>query len=323
MSGRSLGDGPVADCTEEAWDAVLAANLRSMYLVSRLAVPRLIAAGGGAFVAVGLRTRARRRRRRLRDPRVRGEQGGPRRPRPGDRGHLRTRGRACERGRARADRDADERPCAGRRRSPRPPARAAVDGDFGRPEDVAQAALYLAQAEFATGTVLPVDGGGRRSDATTGPRPRRHGRQARRARERRGRRDRHNGHAKRAGRGGGARAARRARIGRRARLRRRRAARAGRPRRQCLVPAQPPRGLDRHTDRSAIAEGFGLPVTLLNDGHAFALAETRIGARAARTTWSASSAGPVSAAGWFSTGVCTRHRRARRRDRPHDRRARR
>ena len=34
-----------------------------------------------------------------------------------------------------------------------------LTGDFGRPEDVAQAALYLAQAEFVTGTVLIVDGG--------------------------------------------------------------------------------------------------------------------------------------------------------------------
>ncbi len=53
ISGRSLGDGPVADCTEEAWDAVLAANLRSVFLVSKFAVPRLVDAGGGAIVAVG------------------------------------------------------------------------------------------------------------------------------------------------------------------------------------------------------------------------------------------------------------------------------
>jgi NAD(P)-dependent dehydrogenase (short-subunit alcohol dehydrogenase family) len=34
-----------------------------------------------------------------------------------------------------------------------------LTGDLGRPEDVAGAALYLAQAEFVTGTVLVVDGG--------------------------------------------------------------------------------------------------------------------------------------------------------------------
>jgi NAD(P)-dependent dehydrogenase (short-subunit alcohol dehydrogenase family) len=34
-----------------------------------------------------------------------------------------------------------------------------LTGDFGRPEDVAQAALYLVTAPFVTGTVLTVDGG--------------------------------------------------------------------------------------------------------------------------------------------------------------------
>jgi NAD(P)-dependent dehydrogenase (short-subunit alcohol dehydrogenase family) len=34
-----------------------------------------------------------------------------------------------------------------------------LTGDFGRPEDVARAALYLATAPFVTGAVLTVDGG--------------------------------------------------------------------------------------------------------------------------------------------------------------------
>ncbi len=41
ISGRDLGDGPVADCTEEGWDAVLDGNLRSTFLVCKHAVPRL------------------------------------------------------------------------------------------------------------------------------------------------------------------------------------------------------------------------------------------------------------------------------------------
>ncbi|HEV2711827.1 MAG TPA: hypothetical protein VGU26_01930, partial [Gaiellaceae bacterium] len=32
ISGRSLGDGPVDSCTEEGWDAVLQANLRSTFV---------------------------------------------------------------------------------------------------------------------------------------------------------------------------------------------------------------------------------------------------------------------------------------------------
>jgi NAD(P)-dependent dehydrogenase (short-subunit alcohol dehydrogenase family) len=34
-----------------------------------------------------------------------------------------------------------------------------LTGDFGRPEDVADAVVYLAGAPFVTGTVLAVDGG--------------------------------------------------------------------------------------------------------------------------------------------------------------------
>ena len=160
ISGRSLGDGPVADCTEEAWDAVLAANLRSVYLVSRFAVPRLIEAGGGAFVAVGS---------------VLGLVGGGddfathayaaskaglvglvraiavTYAREGVRANVVAPGLIATPMSARAQADEGVRA--------RLPELQPLTGDFGRPEDVAQAALYLAQAEFATGTVLPVDGG--------------------------------------------------------------------------------------------------------------------------------------------------------------------
>lgn len=52
ISGRSLGDGPVDVCTEEAWDAVLDANLRSVFVYCKQAVPLLRAARGGAIVTV-------------------------------------------------------------------------------------------------------------------------------------------------------------------------------------------------------------------------------------------------------------------------------
>src|SRR5207253_2332600 len=35
ISGRSLGDGPVDSCTDEAWDAVLETNLKSVFLCSK------------------------------------------------------------------------------------------------------------------------------------------------------------------------------------------------------------------------------------------------------------------------------------------------
>ena len=50
ISARSLGDGPVDECTLEAWDAVLATNLTSIFLCSKHAIPLLRAAGGGAIV---------------------------------------------------------------------------------------------------------------------------------------------------------------------------------------------------------------------------------------------------------------------------------
>jgi meso-butanediol dehydrogenase/(S,S)-butanediol dehydrogenase/diacetyl reductase len=50
ISGRRLGDGPVHECSEEGWDAVLDANLRSVFLMCRAAVPALLDAGGGAIV---------------------------------------------------------------------------------------------------------------------------------------------------------------------------------------------------------------------------------------------------------------------------------
>lgn len=50
ISGRSLGDGPVDECTDEGWDAVLDANLRSVFLVCRAALPHL--GRGSAIVNV-------------------------------------------------------------------------------------------------------------------------------------------------------------------------------------------------------------------------------------------------------------------------------
>src|SRR5947208_3570848 len=50
ISGRSLGDGPVSDCTEEAWDAVIESNLKSVFLCSKHAIPALRRSGGGGIV---------------------------------------------------------------------------------------------------------------------------------------------------------------------------------------------------------------------------------------------------------------------------------
>lgn len=47
ISGRSVGDGPIHECTDEAWDRVMDVNARSVFLVCRSAIPRL---GRGASI---------------------------------------------------------------------------------------------------------------------------------------------------------------------------------------------------------------------------------------------------------------------------------
>jgi NAD(P)-dependent dehydrogenase (short-subunit alcohol dehydrogenase family) len=159
-SGRRFGDGPVDACSEAGWDATLELNLRSVFLVCRHAVPALRAAGGGAIVTVAS---------------VLGLVGGDR--------DFATHAYAASKGgvialtRAMAATYAPEGircnvVCPGLIATPMsaraqgdPAIRARLGelqpltGDFGRPEDVAEAVLYLATAPFATGTVLTVDGG--------------------------------------------------------------------------------------------------------------------------------------------------------------------
>ncbi|MCS6951475.1 MAG: SDR family oxidoreductase [Bryobacterales bacterium] len=53
ISGRRFGDGPLHECTEEGWDAVMAANLKTMFLTSRAAIRRMLGMPGplrGAIV---------------------------------------------------------------------------------------------------------------------------------------------------------------------------------------------------------------------------------------------------------------------------------
>ena len=160
ISGRRLGDGPVDTCTEEAWDAVLDANLRSTFLYCKRAIPLLRAAGGGAIVTVSS---------------VLGLVGGDEdfatsayaASKAGLIGLTRSMAVAYARDGIRCNvvcpalietpmsrrAQDDERIVA------RLPELQPLTGTFGTPEDVAQAVVYLATAPFVTGAVLPVDGG--------------------------------------------------------------------------------------------------------------------------------------------------------------------
>jgi NAD(P)-dependent dehydrogenase (short-subunit alcohol dehydrogenase family) len=153
----------VVELSEEDWDRVMAVNVKSMFLMSRLVVPIMVKSGGGSIInmasgwglaggpraavycaskgAVVLLTKAM------------AVDHGPQHIRvncicPGDTDTNMLRQEAQQLG-EREDRFLSEsahRPL----------------GRVGRPEEIAQAALYLASdaASFVTGTALVVDGGG-------------------------------------------------------------------------------------------------------------------------------------------------------------------
>jgi len=160
ISGRKLGDGPVDICTDEAWDAVLEANLRSVFGYCRHAIPLLRAAGGGAIVTVSS---------------VLGLVGGDEdfathayaASRAGVIGLIRAMAATYAKEGIRCnvicpgliETPMSRRAQGDARIRARLPELQPLTGDFGRPEDVAQAAVYLATAPFVTGAVLTVDGG--------------------------------------------------------------------------------------------------------------------------------------------------------------------
>jgi NAD(P)-dependent dehydrogenase (short-subunit alcohol dehydrogenase family) len=153
----------VLDTTEEEWDRVMAVNVKSIFLLSKHAVPVMIEAGGGMIIntasgwglvggrnavsycaskgAVVNMTRAMALDHGEQNIRVNCIC-------PGDTDTPMLRNEAHQLGTSDEDflAEAAERPL---RR-------------IGRPEDIAQAALYLASdaSSFVTGTALVVDGGG-------------------------------------------------------------------------------------------------------------------------------------------------------------------
>jgi NAD(P)-dependent dehydrogenase (short-subunit alcohol dehydrogenase family) len=158
-SGRRFGDGPVDECTEEGWDATLDMNLKSVFLVCRAAVPELRASGGGAIVTVASVLG------------MVGDRDFATHAYAASKGGLIALTRAMAIGYA-SDGIRCNVVCPGLIATPMsaraqgdPAIRARLGelqpltGDFGRPEDVAEAVLHLATVPFTTGSVLTVDGG--------------------------------------------------------------------------------------------------------------------------------------------------------------------
>jgi meso-butanediol dehydrogenase / (S,S)-butanediol dehydrogenase / diacetyl reductase len=160
ISGRRFGDGPVDVCTDEGWATVLDANLTSVFRYCRAAIPLLRAAGGGAIVTTASALAL-----------VGGDEDFSTHAYAASKGALVSLTRAMATTYAR-DGIRCNVVCPGLIETPmsrrvqddpriraRLPELVPLTGDFGRPEDVAAAAVYLATAPFVTGAVLTVDGG--------------------------------------------------------------------------------------------------------------------------------------------------------------------
>ena len=161
-SGRRHGDGPIHECTEAGWDWTLDVNLKSIFLCSKYLVSNMLQNGGGAIVNLAS---------------VLGMVGGD--EDFGTHAYATSKGAVISLTRSIASYYAPQSIRANvvcpsliatgmskraqtndhikqRLKDLQP-----LTADFGAPEDVAHAALYLLSdnASFVTGTVLTVDGG--------------------------------------------------------------------------------------------------------------------------------------------------------------------
>ncbi|QBD74511.1 SDR family oxidoreductase [Ktedonosporobacter rubrisoli] len=153
----------VLEIDEEEWDLVMAVNVKSMYLLSRFALPHMIRAGGGAIINTASGWGLVGGRRAVSYCTSKGAVVQLTRAMALDHGEQNIRVNCICPGDTNTPMLAHEAQQLGatnaaflQEAADRPLRR------IGRPEDIAQAALYLASdaAAFVTGTALVVDGGG-------------------------------------------------------------------------------------------------------------------------------------------------------------------
>ncbi|MFQ5858641.1 MAG: SDR family NAD(P)-dependent oxidoreductase [Anaerolineae bacterium] len=148
--------GSVTQLSEEDWDRTISANLKGIFIVSRFAIPEMVKRGGGVVINIAARSG------------IAGQAGRA--------AYCASKGGAITLTEAMAMDHAAQRIrvnciCPGPTRTPMvdtsTPERLAryatrvPMGRIGEPEDIAQAALYLASNEAAhtTAAIVPVDGG--------------------------------------------------------------------------------------------------------------------------------------------------------------------
>ncbi|MEX0599003.1 MAG: SDR family NAD(P)-dependent oxidoreductase [Rhodothermales bacterium] len=162
VSGRKWGDGPIHECTEEAWDRVLDVNLKSVFLCTKYAVARMLESGSGAVVNLSSVLALQGGDDDFATHAYAASKGGivsmtrsvaRYYSTKGIRANVICPGLIATKMSSRAQSDPD---ILKRLETLQP-----LTGAFGDPEDVAEAALFLAsdRSSFITGAVLPVDGG--------------------------------------------------------------------------------------------------------------------------------------------------------------------
>lgn len=161
VSGRRWGDGPVDQCTEEAWAQVLSINLTSMFLVCKYAVPHLLQTQGAIInlsSVLGM---------------VGGDEDFATHAYAASKGGIISLSRSMSSYYAPKGLRVNviapglvatamsKRAQADPHIQARLPQLQPLSGAMGQPEDIAAAVAYLASddARFVTGTVLTVDGG--------------------------------------------------------------------------------------------------------------------------------------------------------------------
>lgn len=162
VSGRKWGDGPVHECTEDAWDRVMDINLKSVFLCCKHVVSKMVDGGGGSVINLSSVLALQGGDHDFATHAYAASKGGivsltrsmaRYYARRGVRANVICPGLIATGMSARAQEDPDilERLT---RLQP-------LTGAFGDPMDVAEAALFLAsdRSSFVTGAVLPVDGG--------------------------------------------------------------------------------------------------------------------------------------------------------------------